>query len=1723
MGKKLKYSREPMYRSRRFIASAIGIVGLTCGVPAGFVAGAGRAVSSSDASPANQAPVVVNPGPQSSLDNADYAQVVSSDGPVAYWRLGETSGAVARDDAGGYSGSILGGVTLGHTGALASGNAAMRFDGSSGYVRVPNSAALQLTGDLTIELWLNVSLATRQTLVSKDSLREFEFTLETSGQLVLYQGNGVTLGGVASAPGVIAANTWQHVVVTRTAATKTIAFYVNGVHAGGGVYGTTPVAGTKAVVLGRSDNGNGVRHVNGALDEIAIYSAVLSQSQLASHHALRSSTTPAPAIALQINASDIDQDVLSYGAAGLPAGLSLNTASGLISGTLSSASVGTYTVTVSASDGSLSHSQTFMWAIGHVNRAPVLATPPNQTNAEGDVVSVALSAVDADGDALVYSATGLPASLSLDSASGVISGALSFSSAGIHTVAASASDGRTMRRHTFTWTVTPTNRPPALSDPGPQTNSDGSDYLQLVLAAGPAGYWRLSDTAGAEAADSAGSNTGTRFGGVTIGQPGALADGSAAMRFDGSTGYVRVQSAPALQLAGDLTIEMWINVSLATRQTLISKSAAREFELTLETSGMLNLYQGNGAASSNVRSANGVIQANTWQHVVVTRTASSKTVAFYVNGVFNSSGTYLTAPATGTNPIAIGRSDAGGGIQYVNGRLDDVAVYPGVLGAVQVAMHFAQRTAYSQVVPSEGAAAYWRLGESSGATAADSAGSNPALIVGGVTLAQPGALGDGTPSMRFDGASSFLHVSNPAALQLSGNLTIEMWVNLSLASRQTLVSKDSSREFELTLETSGRLNLYQGNGSTVENVLSANGSIAANTWQHVVVTRAAASKTIAFYVNGAAKGSATYVTPPTNGTKPIVIGRSATDGGVRYVTGRLDEIALYQTALTPAQVAAHYALRTAAASGTPVALQLSASDPDVDGLTFSATGLPPTLSVNPVTGLISGTLTPASAGVHVVTATVTDGSLSHSQTFPWTVTTTVPVAALTLTADRPAPQPAGTSVTFTANPTGGVAPLQFKWLTYSSATGWTVARNWSPSAVFTWTPTVADAAAQVTVWARSAWNLANAAEKSADLGYPVVAPSAVLNLSSLDSVDLGQPVTWNAIPGADAYRLYFGTSPGANDLLDSGQLAAGQTSFNASVLVDRDLTTSVAWDFEGSQFEIEGFALRLDGERTDFGNLQADVCANPQPDRSCYRVRLPPMSSGAHTVAVSAYNSAGESIAAPISTSLTDPTIYARLWTRVNGVWGYTDSSFLAAPRTAQFVYPFPGSVRVDPTRAIAWNAVPLAEAYSLTIGRTPGSAGLVNAPDLQVTQYLAETLPGNETLYARLGTRVGGVWRYADASFVVEGAAAHLLQPTDGATGVGISQVFWWRTVTGAEAYRLIVGTTPGADNVIDTGEQIQYLFAAPTLPATTTFYARLWTKRNGTWRFVDSAFRTGAAWTPGPIGEPDGEAVARLVYPRNGETVTGATTQFRWTAVAGAARYQLRIGTSPGANDIAQSPDDLSATEYTVTGLPTDTTLYVRLYTQQSIGNMSVYVDATTMVRTTTPLCPCSLWSPTATPTNAGEADSAAVTLGIKFQSERGGFITGIRFYKSVANTGPHVGGLWTLAGTLLGSLTFASESAAGWQTATFAAPIAITAGTTYTASYHAPQGRYAEDNWYFATAFAQSPLGVAAIGSVHKYGTAHAFPDQTFKASNYWVDVIFADAAQVQAPAVSPGGGE
>ncbi|MCB8819390.1 DUF4082 domain-containing protein [Microvirga rosea] len=153
-----------------------------------------------------------------------------------------------------------------------------------------------------------------------------------------------------------------------------------------------------------------------------------------------------------------------------------------------------------------------------------------------------------------------------------------------------------------------------------------------------------------------------------------------------------------------------------------------------------------------------------------------------------------------------------------------------------------------------------------------------------------------------------------------------------------------------------------------------------------------------------------------------------------------------------------------------------------------------------------------------------------------------------------------------------------------------------------------------------------------------------------------------------------------------------------------------------------------------------------------------------------------------------------------------------------------------------------------------------------------------------------------------------------------------------------------------------------------------------------------------------------------------------------------------------------------------------------------------------------PVSLFSASATPAVLSNADPNPVELGMKFQTNTAGTVSGIKFYKGSGDTGTHEGHLWTATGTLLGTVTFKNETASGWQTATFTSPISINPNETYVVSYHS-NGGYASTSNSFTTPVTNGPLTApSGNNGVYAYGSSGLFPTNSYRSTNYFVDVLF-----------------
>ncbi len=161
-----------------------------------------------------------------------------------------------------------------------------------------------------------------------------------------------------------------------------------------------------------------------------------------------------------LSAIDSASHSMVYSATNLPPGLSIDSSTGAISGTIDSgaSAVAPYTVTVSAADSvnsAVGASATFQWA---VHPDVTLTDRGATTNAQGDTVYVALAATDSAGNGVNYGAVNLPPGLSIDPLTGLISGTVSGSAhAGspyaVTVTATDRVDSAASAAESYTWTI----------------------------------------------------------------------------------------------------------------------------------------------------------------------------------------------------------------------------------------------------------------------------------------------------------------------------------------------------------------------------------------------------------------------------------------------------------------------------------------------------------------------------------------------------------------------------------------------------------------------------------------------------------------------------------------------------------------------------------------------------------------------------------------------------------------------------------------------------------------------------------------------------------------------------------------------------------------------------------------------------------------------------------------------------------------------------------------------------------------------------------------------------------------------------------------------------------------------------------------------------------------------------------------------------------------------
>lgn len=503
------------------------------------------------------------------------------------------------------------------------------------------------------------------------------------------------------------------------------------------------------------------------------------------------------------------------------------------------------------------------------------------------------------------------------------------------------------------------------------------------LTSGLVGLWSFNgpDISGTTAYDRSGSgNNGT----LTNGPTAAAGISGQALSFDGSNDLVSAGSPVTLDNLTNLSVSFWANpdaIPASNDPNLVGKISVG-FTSGWGAQACDTSAANCSGASDNIsfvrhfatnpgrwRTPADSLPAGTWSHVVVTHDGTTNAPTIYVNGVSQALTTVQTPSGSLTsdasNDLIIGNvSDAS---DPFDGKIDEVRVYNRALSATEIESLYRLgqpdkvNTSVSQPQGTgrldSGLAGYWPLDDGSGTNANDaSTNNNDGTLTNGPTWTT-GQIGGG---VDFDGSDDYISYANTIPFN-SDDFSVSAWARMDGAAGGDGENSIFTQRITSVGAGNPSVTLYydineypsffiRDNVGTGVN-LSYSSAQSFGAWQHIVGVKTATATTL--YLNGAAVATTTHSLSGDfdAGVDIRQIGRQQYTGGNNQFNGVIDEVRVYQRALSADEVAQLYRLTSPTGVDTSLKGYWSFNGQDMSGTTAydrSGAGVTGTLTNGPV-------------------------------------------------------------------------------------------------------------------------------------------------------------------------------------------------------------------------------------------------------------------------------------------------------------------------------------------------------------------------------------------------------------------------------------------------------------------------------------------------------------------------------------------------------------------------------------------------------------------------------------------------------------------------------------------------------------------------------------------------------------------------------------------------------
>ncbi len=452
-----------------------------------------------------------------------------------------------------------------------------------------------------------------------------------------------------------------------------------------------------------------------------------------------------------------------------------------------------------------------------------------------------------------------------------------------------------------------------------------SESTQITGSAetGPIGYWPMDEKNASTAKDMSGNGRdATLNANFTFDSDSGWTQGKlgSAVHFDGTNDVMQVIStAYNLVGSGDFTIESWVKLdtissSVNSRILTFQQDASNGYHFAVVSSasgtcGSRFLFEVDKAATyhaSGCSSSNPLAVVNTWYHLVGVYNGTTNVATLYVNGIPQVAGSNVTL-GLGVAGRLSWASQSTAGTNLMDGVIDETKIFDYGRTQAQVAYD------YNRGAP----LGYWQLDDCQTSTARDASGNgyNGTLTIGGSGTSVVGtcntsssAWGNGSTGkvnsgLGLDGTDDFVDVSDTSNIRFDAatqDFSVFAWVKRgATGAEMDIVSKEDADNDGWRLEfTSSNTVRCSVNSIDVDSTQTITDT---TTWHHVgcSVSRAGNGQV---YIDGKPSGSATAISSTAMATTAGLRFGARSYTVANYFNGILDDVKLFNYALTLSQV-----------------------------------------------------------------------------------------------------------------------------------------------------------------------------------------------------------------------------------------------------------------------------------------------------------------------------------------------------------------------------------------------------------------------------------------------------------------------------------------------------------------------------------------------------------------------------------------------------------------------------------------------------------------------------------------------------------------------------------------------------------------------------------------------------------------------------------------------------